>query len=189
VIDMDKDREALQYLNKRLHLRKKFDFILRAYSTIGWLIAIFAAAYFLLTLLPHEPTREQQIALMISGIGVALALLSRTLIALRKEKEEEEILRLREYEKVEAFLDTWAQFERISKDVLSKENEKFNKSSLRSVISRLYEEEKINKADVLALEEALQTRNLIVHGERRWSSELTGKVTDVLIDIIKKIAV
>ena len=71
---------------------------------------------------------------------------------------------------------------------MSKEHEQYSKHSLRSVISKLYEEEKINKADVMALEEALQTRNLIVHGERPWSSELTGKVTDVLIDIIRKIA-
>lgn len=184
---MDNNKETLQYLSKRLFYRKKFDLILRAYSTLGLLIAIFAGAYFLLTLLPYDLDREQQLALMISGVGIALALLSRTMIVLRREREEEEISRLKEYEKVAAFLDTWSQFERVSKEALSKDNEVFSKHSLRSVITRLYEEDKINKADVLALEEALQTRNLIVHGERPWSSELTGKVTDVLVEIIRKI--
>ncbi len=184
---MDNNNETLQYLSKRIFYRKKFDLILRAYSTIGVLIAIFAGAYFLLTLLPYDLNSEQQLALMVSGIGIALALLSRTIIVLRREREEEEISRLKEYEKVAAFLDTWSQFERVSKEVLSKDDETFSKHSLRTVIKRLYEEGKINKVDVLALEEALQMRNSIVHGERPWSSGLTGKVTDVLVEIIRKI--
>jgi hypothetical protein len=54
---MDNNKDALQYLSKKLFLRRKFDFILRTYSTLGWLIAIFAGAYFLLSLLPHSLTK------------------------------------------------------------------------------------------------------------------------------------
>lgn len=185
---MDNNKEILQNITKQSFYRKKYDMILRVYSILGFLIAIFSGAYFLLTLLPYELNREQQLALLVSGVGIALALLSRTIIIFRKQREEEELSKIKEYERISTFLDAWSQFEIISKHVLGNEDDPHAKLSLRSIISRLYEDNKINKADVFALEEALQTRNSIVHGEKPWSSELTGKVTDALIEIIRKIS-
>ncbi len=188
---MERERynEAFYDLGKRRRMRRKLDFILRAYSLMGLLLAIMAGGYFLLTLLPFELSIEQQVSLMIAGIGIALALMSRTMIVLRKEREVEEMEKMSEYESVTSFLDTWVRFERISKETLEKDNEDFNRHSLRSVISRLYEEGKLDKNDVIALDEALQTRNSIVHGERPFSAKVAEKVTESLIEIIKKIAV
>ncbi|MGJ8698243.1 MAG: hypothetical protein ACSHYF_18120 [Verrucomicrobiaceae bacterium] len=187
-MERDDYSEALYDLGKRRRMRRKLDLLLRAYSLMGLLMAILAGGYFLVSLLP-ELTKNQQMALMFSGVGIALALMSRTLLILRREREAGEVERMTEYESVASFLDTWARFERISKEALSKEGEEFNRHSLRSVISRLHEDGKLDSSDVLALEEALQTRNLIVHGERPFSTKIAQTVTDSLLDIIKKIAI
>lgn len=180
--------EASYEFSKRRRMRRKLDRLLQAYSLMGLLMAIFAGGYLVLTLLPFELSFKQQYALMLAGIGIALALMSRTLMVFRRERESEEVERLREYESLSLFLDTWARFERTSKEMLSREGEEVNIHSLRSVISRLYEEGKIDKNDVTTLEEALQTRNLIVHGERLLSTKVSDKITDSLVEIIKKIA-
>lgn len=185
-MERDDFSEALYDLGKRRRMRRKLDLLLRAYSLMGLLMAILAGGYFMVSLLP-ELTKNQLMSLTFTGVGIALALMSRTLLIWRKEREAGEVERMTEYESVASFLDTWARFERISKEALSKEGEDFNRHSLRSVISRLHEEGKLNDSDVISLEEALQTRNLIVHGERPFSTKIAQSVTDSLIDIIKKI--
>jgi hypothetical protein len=174
-------------ITNRRSARRKLDLLLRAYSLVGALTAILAGGYFLVTLLPYTLSAHQRNALLVVGIGITLAFMSRTLMILRKERDFEELVRMKEYESLASFLDAWARFERISKEVLAERGEDFNRLSLRSVISRLHEEGKINNADVLALEEALQTRNAIVHGERNFSSKLTEQITNSLIEIVKKI--
>ena len=195
---MERDiyNEAFYELNKQRRMRRrKFDLLLRTYSLGGFSIAILAGGYFLFSILPFEFSMRQQMSLIIAGVGLFLAFMSRTLIILRKEREteeierirEEEIERIREYESIASFLDTWARFERVSKDALSKEADDFNRHSLRSVISRLHEDGKLDETDILALEEALQTRNSIVHGERPFSTKISEKITESLVEIIKKI--
>lgn len=185
----DNNTGAFYNFIRRRRMRRRLDLMLRAYSLMGLLMAILAIGYFLLTLLHFELTVNQEMALMFAGVGIALALMSRTLVILRTEREWEEVERMNEYESVGSFLDTWTRFERISKDVLSKEGEGFNRHSMRSVLSRLYEEGKLDKSDLVTLEEALQARNSIVHGERPLSTKILENAADSLVEIIKKIAV
>lgn len=179
---------AFDEITRRRRMRRKLDLLLRAYSSMGLLITILAGAYFIITFIPAPLTREQRMALMLAGVGTALALMSRTAIILRRERDFQELDRLKEYESLSSFLDTWTRFERTSKDVLAKQGDDFNRHSLRSVISRLYEEGKIDRGDVVALDEALQTRNAIVHGEKPLSMKLASQLTDTLLEIIRKIA-
>ncbi|HZE72962.1 MAG TPA: hypothetical protein VE135_25910 [Pyrinomonadaceae bacterium] len=185
-MERDKENEPFNVLSRRRRLRRRLDLLLRMYSLMGLLIAILAAGYFLLTLLPYKLSERQQMALIAGGIGIALAVMSRILVIYRTEQESEEIELLKENESLSSFLDTWAKFERTSKETLSKQ-EDFNIHSLRSVISRLYEEGKISKEDVIALDEAVQIRNSIVHGGKTVPPHATEKVIGLLVDIIKKI--
>ena len=75
----------------------------------------------------------------------------------------------------------------MSKEILKRQDVDVNRHSLRSIISRLYEEDKIDQADVQTLDDALQIRNAIVHGGRPTSSVVAKKITDTLADIINKI--
>ena len=113
--------------------------------------------------------------------------MSRLFIAFYKERDAEELDRTEEYERLDSFLTTWQQFERVSKEILEREGKRLNMHSLRVVISYFHDEGKIDEEDVLVLEEGLKIRNLIVHGERRVPSRVTERVTESLVEVIQKI--
>lgn len=187
-MERDEFSEAFYQLSKRRSMQRKLDRLLRAYFSMGLLMAILSAGGFVLTLLPFELSGMQLSLLGMTGVGIALALMSKTVVILRKGRESEELERLREYGTLSAFVSAWARFERTSKEVLAREGEEFNKHSLRSVISRLHEEGRIGDGDVSVLEEALLARNLIVHGGRPLSVKVAETITDSLAEIINKIA-
>ena len=185
---MDRD-DAFYELSKRRSTRRLIDTSLRVYSLFGLIIAIFAGGYFLFTLLPFALSMNQQMSLMIAGVGIALAIMSRALMMFRKESELQKVELIRQYESVASFLDTWTRFEQATKEALAGENEEYSPHSLRSVISQLHEKGKLDASDVVALEEALQARNSIVHGDQPPSVSFAEKITDSLTQIIRKISV
>ena len=178
--------KAFYELNKSRKQQKKLDLFLNVYSLLGLLIALLAVGYFVLT--TFEPTKEQQITLTIAGIGVALAFMSRTLLLLCKNQAAEEMENTIQYNEIASLLSTWDNFARVGKETLSKENHAFNRHSLKSMIGRLYEEGKINKNDIMALEKALQIRNAIVHGEKYFSIIFTKKITKSLEALTNQIS-
>jgi hypothetical protein len=186
-MDENNYSDGLLYSRKRRKLRKIIS-ILRAYSFMGILIALLGVGYFVSTLLPGELSTQQKMSLVVVGTGIVLAIMSRAAIILWKEREEEKRESFKEYERMSDFLNTWARFEMESKKALKNEGEDLNRHSLRSIISRLHEEGKIDKTDVMALEDVLQARNSFVHGGRPLSATYAEKITDILIEIIKKIA-
>ncbi len=68
--------------------------ILKLYSLMGLLIAIFGIAYFVLTTLDIELNKTQQIALTISGIGIALSVTSLALLVMRRNRVGEDVKKL-----------------------------------------------------------------------------------------------
>lgn len=186
-MEHDDYSDTLLEMKHRRASRRRIDFVLRVYSVMGLLLAIIASAYFGLTLLPVDLSSSQQIALATAGIGIALTTISRTLIILRKQRENEEIEKLQEYKAISDFLETWSQFESASKSALAEGDSDINIHSLRAVISRLLQEGKINRADVQALDNALQTRNAIVHGGQPLTANMARNVTETLREIIKKL--
>ena len=188
-MERDDYSEALYLLRARRRVQHKLEFMLRAYSLMGLLMAILAGGYVIVTLLPIQFTTDQIAALMTTGVGIALGLMSWMLLILRKARESVGLEEISEYETVTSFLDTWARFEQISKESISFEDEEFNLHSLRSVISRLYEEDKLDKRDLIALEEALQARNSIVHKGGPFPTRYAETLTDSLVEIIKKLEV
>ena len=171
----------------RQRSRRRVDFLLRAYSWMGLMLAVVGGGYFLFTLLSFDLSAQQRFALILAGAGALVALMSRLFIAFYKERDAEELDRTEEYERLDSFLSAWQQFERVSKEILEKEGRRLNMHSLRVVISYLHDEGKIDEEDVLVLEEGLKTRNLIVHGERRVPRRMTERVTESLVEVIQKI--
>ena len=174
-------------LNRRRRSRRRVDFLLRAYSWMGVSLAIVAAGYFLLTLLSFELSMEQQLALMVAGVGVLLSLMSRILVALRKERDTE-FDYAEERDRSSFFLKVWAEFERVGKKVLAQKEEELNVHSVRSVISRLYDEGRIDDEDVRVLERGLRTRNAIVHGGSKESIRVNERVTESVVEVMRKVA-
>ena len=182
-MERNDSEEVVEYLRDRRRRPESFDLVLRTYSAFGLLIAGFALVYFALTLLPYDLSSNQQLALIITGVGVTLSLLSRGLLMVRKDREKEN-------EKFVFFLDSWARFEATSRDALRANVERINSHPPERLIEELYDRSKINSSDRSTLKEALEMRNLIVHGgpRRLRSPELVGQFTPILTDIIKKIS-
>jgi hypothetical protein len=167
----------------------RLEFVLRFYSLLGIMIAVFSAGYLLLTLLPYNLSETQKTAVVLVGVGLALAAMSRALIVWRKERDQRDLERLKEQDRIVGFLDAWTKFETAGKDALSRRREKFERHSVRSVISRLRAENKIDDVDMKMLESALEARNLIVHGGRQLPTSFLKETTDVLLSIIKKVII
>ena len=134
-------------------------------------------------------SQGQQRALMLTGVGMVLGVMSRTLIAIFASREREEAVRSEEEGQSLALLDTWANFEAVSREVLKKSGEHptLVTPPPRILLVRLSELGKIDEQDVAVLERALQTRNSIAHG-RPAPLALATEVTEALRVITEKIA-
>jgi hypothetical protein len=161
--------------------------LLKVYTYLGSAIALLGAGYFGLTLVPNQLTPKQTEALNFSVSGFALAVISQVAIAIFKERRKAESLRYKEYAGLGDFLEAWSRFELISKHKMINDNESFDRHSLRSVISKLRRDYKINDSDVKALESALQARNAIVHAGQRLTLDRAESLTKSVREITDKV--
>lgn len=165
-----------------------YEFVLKMYASFGLLIAAGAAAYFELTTLNIAITPKQQFALIIAGTGVALSFMSYLALIIRRQREKFETEKLRSYAYTSEIVDLWANFEDVTRALLELEGDKFSRYSLRSMISKLRQEERITDADLRSLQEALELRNLIVHGRGYLPAELISRVATELSRIVAKLS-
>ena len=182
--ELDRD---LWELEKRRAGRRKFESILKIYSMMGIVVAIFGIAYFLLATLDVHLTFEQQIALLISGVGFALSAASWSLLKMRRERLNDDINKLKSMQELSEFLWKWSKFEEISKALLSETDLSYNRRSIREVIDMLLQTQIISRSDALVLDEAIQTRNLAVHRGSEIPESMISKYSEKLDKIIDKI--
>ena len=75
---------------------------------------------------------------------------------IRRQREFYEYEKLREFAYTGELIGSWKTFEEVSRELLEFEGDTFNRYSLRSIISKLRQEEKITDADLRVLQEALR---------------------------------
>lgn len=85
------------------------------------------------------------------------------------------------------FIWKWSKFEATSKEFLLAQGKEFNKYSIREIIQRLYEDEIIDKNDALSLEEAIQARNIAVHGGGIIPKEMLDRYSSKIDEVISKL--
>ncbi|MFY0668755.1 MAG: hypothetical protein JXQ95_12050 [Alteromonas stellipolaris] len=185
--EIEKD---LWELEKRQSTRRKFEAILKIYSLFGLLIAIFGIAYFVFTIIEIELSKSQQLALLVSGTGVALSITSWAFLVMRREKLNEDVEKLKAMQDLGEFVWKWSKFEEISKKVLLSEGSEFNRYSIREVIEQLYARKLIDKEDAISLEEAIQARNMAVHGggsiPKKMLEHYSLKIDEIISKVMKK---
>lgn len=195
---MDRDRQMTDHeldaneiahrVKMRARQKFRFDLVLKMYAVMGLLVAIGAFGFFIFTMIDISISPVQQIALIAAGAGVALSIMSWLILNIRRQREFYEYEKLREFANTGELIDSWKNFEEVSRELLEFEGDKFNRYSLRSIISKLRQEEKITDADLRVLQEALEFRNMIVHGHGSFPPEAVGRVTAELSDIIAKLS-
>ena len=174
-------------LERKQSISQKFETILKLYSLFGLLIAIFGIAYFVFTTLNIELTISQQMALLISGSGIALSITSRDILLIRRERTNENIREIELMQGIGEFVWIWSKFEEISKQVLLSKGSKFNQYSIREVIEQLYKINLINEEEVIFLEKSIKIRNTVVHGKNIVSREVLDYFSSEINKIILKI--
>lgn len=193
---MKKDSSSEKYkldkgiweIEKKQANNRKYNTILRLYSLTGIVVAFFGVAYFVLSSLNIQFTQQQLVALLLIGVGITLAVVSHALIILKEEKRKDELERLETIQELSLFLSKWIEFEELSKKEIKNKNVEFNRFSIKDIIKILLEEEKIDRSDALILEEAIQNRNLIVHGGRMLPKDMISNYLKNLDEIIYKIS-
>ncbi|MCP5381808.1 MAG: hypothetical protein H6912_05505 [Kordiimonadaceae bacterium] len=183
--------ENEEQLIKVIHEKRKnysFKRILNAYSLFGLLISIFAFGYFLFSLFDFQLTENQQLSLMIAGVGLALSLMSRAMLVYSKQKESErKELDLSYYDAINIIL-LWSEFEKISKNKLDELRVSYNKHSISEIISGLIEYSILSHEDRLILDDIRLIRNRLAHGNSNYSNELIVYYKNILLSIMDKIA-
>src|SRR5207244_3118964 len=97
---------------------RKFELIFRAYFYLGVITAVFAVAYFLLSIFHLALSAEQRIALTVAGIGAAVAIISRWFVTTSREKALYQRAKQEQDRDLFELISTWAQFEELSKNAL-----------------------------------------------------------------------
>ncbi|KAF5028965.1 hypothetical protein DSECCO2_653530 [anaerobic digester metagenome] len=184
---INKYEEALWESKNRFYAKRKFEVILKIYMIVGVLTSVFGITYFVLSTLNIELSNSQINALIISGVGFTVAIMSWGMVHIMRERLYYERQSKNSMLKIAEFLRYWAKFENAGKDVLEKEHREFNKYSIREIIDLLYKEGKIDENEVITLEEAIQLRNSIVHNGEDMPYEKANKYIDVLSQVIQKI--
>jgi len=179
-------KDTLYSLERRRAYKSRVDLLLRAYSTMGALMAVLGAGYFAVTLLPFEITSEQRIALMVSGIGASLAFMSRTLVLIRKEREQRYAESIDKYQGTVELLRAWSDLESASKRALGRDQSRSH--SLRAVFDELYERGKIDDSDMIVLEEALRARNAAAHGGEPLPPDTAERLIQMISKVIIKLS-
>lgn len=156
--------------------------ILRMYSVLGLMVSVGAIGYFLLTFLPVDLTLNQRLAVIVAGVGLLLSLTS---ILMLEYYAATLVVREQEWQQAE-FIKTWIDFEQASRAAIGDE-EKYTRSSIRSILKELRDEGKITDDDLELLEDALKARNSIVHGARTVSQKVLDNMTSSLSTIIRQL--
>jgi hypothetical protein len=175
-------KEQLKLYASRNSSRKRIEFILRVYSALGALTAVLALGYFLVSVLSVELTSQQTLALLISGVGVMLAVMSRLLIAFGRERDAERKEKRQSYEQRFEFVIAWNQFERLARVLLGDDgaDEDGSDKPMRVLLSDLVKRNLVEPEDLALVERALAIRNMLAHGQLDVPKELVSRgVADI----------
>ena len=174
-------------LSRQRARRSKIEVLLRAYSWGGVLMAIVGGGYFLSTLIEFDLSVQQQFSLMIAGSGIALTIMAKVMVNLRKAQFAKELEQIDEIDTLHEFMEIWSKFENTARTALESAGNDDNIHSLRSMISFLQSDSRIDESDKKMLQEALKMRNLIAHGRYPSSEHVSERISTGLIEITNKI--
>jgi uncharacterized protein YutE (UPF0331/DUF86 family) len=131
---------------------------------------------------------EQQIALTVAGTGLAVSLFSRWFVTVSRERTIYTAAKLEDQRRLLELIQTWTDFEAISKEALRLEDDDVNRRSPKAIIQRLRKEGRLSDSDVSNLERAIQVRNAVVHSKASVPPEMVRDAMQKLSDIMEKLS-
>lgn len=180
--------DAVQSINMRSRKNFNLEATLRIYSALGLLLAVGAMIYFLFLAFNITIGPKEQLSLLVAASGLAFSLMSWILLNTRRERDRLEVENLKEYSDMIDLVEYWTMFETISRELLKKEGDEFNQYSPRSILFTLKKEGRITDGDLRVLQEALELRNIVVHGGMRFPPNVVSRVAGQLRGITSKLS-
>ena len=183
-------KNDLWEMEQSLKRRNKFESILKLYVAIGALLGFLSLSYFLLSLIEIELTKTQMLALLSGGISITTSVLSWVLLVYRRQREQEEVEKIRSFQKAAKLIQLWAEFEYLSKQKLVVQGFEFKTKSIHSTINALVQNGLIEPYDLVAIEKAMQLRNMLAHShmDTPIDNESIEEVYDALMRVIHKLS-
>ena len=154
--------------NQDLKLRQQkwmqIDIALRTYSYLGLVISLISAGAFAFSFLNVKLTNNQLVALIVAGVGLLLSILSFMLFDFEIGTTTPYYLMDETSLSAEVVM-KWAEFERIARQITSKDGKPYGQKSIKIIIKDVSELGIISPNDIQYLSILLEIRNSIVHGE------------------------
>jgi hypothetical protein len=182
------DFPAATLLDRRSDKSYTIDLVLKLYVVLGLLTAVIAIFVFEFETLKLSVTPIQRLALLAAATGASVAILSGLTLAIKKQRYEFEARKILYLTYARELVDIWSDFEGVSRSLLQHEGDSFNQYSIRSIISKLKREGSISDADVRSLQEGLELRNLVVHGNIEIPVGAVNRVASEMSTIIARLS-
>jgi hypothetical protein len=158
------DEIAAYETQGRLRRATKIEMVLRLYGAFGLIISAGASGYLAVSLVRIDLSSSQQLALIIAGTSLGIAVLSYLLLIFRKQQRllTSEFMAQRDF--ISTLVRQWGAFEMLGRELLTARGEAFNPHSPRAILSALVQDDLISRSDLDRLYAALDVRNQAVHG-------------------------
>ncbi|KDR87688.1 hypothetical protein L905_18985 [Agrobacterium sp. TS43] len=173
--------------NKRDKSRR-ISIILRVYAILGMLLFVVGVMYFALSLYQIELTREQTIAVILSGAGLLMTVASLGVSNLWRYRADEYNLEIHNASMRGRLLASWGEFEKVVRSTISNAGLNANGLRLRPLLVELTKLDLIAEEDLPLLKRALDVRNAIAHGADFYSSQEIAELTEYVARITMKLA-
>lgn len=175
--------DIVAFASYRARRSYTYELVLKLYGAFGLLTTIIGSLYFIFVTFHIYIGIKQQMALIVAVSGLIISTVAWAMLALRRQREVYETGKIREYAYMAELVETWATFEDVSRKFLDSRGEDRNQYSPRAIIASLRQGGSIDDVDAKLLQEALELRNMAVHGGGRFPSDLVAKIATALGNI------
>lgn len=172
----------------KLERSRKISIVLRVYALSGMLLFVVGAMYFVLSLYGIDLTREQTIAVIVSGAGLLISIVSLGVSNLWRHETEVYRLELRDASMQGNLVGAWGEFEKVVRSALSDAGRNTNDLRLRPLLTELTRIGLISEDEFTRLKQALDVRNAVAHGSDFHPPQEIADLTEFVARITTRVA-
>lgn len=172
----------------KLDKSRRISIVLRVYAVLGMLLFVVGVMYFALSLYQIELTREQTIAVILSGAGLLITVASLGVANLWRYKADEYSLQIQNASMRGRLIAAWGEFEEVVRSTISRAGRGASGLRLRPLLAELTKLDLIAEDDLPLLKRALDVRNAIAHGADFYPPQEIAELTEFVARITMKLA-
>lgn len=185
-LEYERDLWELEYRQRSF---RRIQQIFQLYTVLGVVTGVVALAFYFFRKIQIDLSTEDRTILLVAGSGFAISIFSALYLFFKSQTGYLKLERGRYISSASEFLVQWARFESMGRRKLDATGKKFNRTSVRELISKLTEAKILTVGDSVLLEEALRFRNFLVHSGSRVEQEQLSRMTAAVQEIVKRLEI